>query len=1196
MAKNVVTHGELLEHGQAPYQFNEQNNTSYFAKVRTEEGRERTLWGVGIQGAIEQSQVEVGDNVTLINRGEQAISVPDPKNAGQYINTKKNLWEAEIYEAPIEKNSIEPILEREIEALPLAKNLTNGEVEVEDEELQTPVSRKPIPQNIENNYIAIQKNRFLKDAKINYYDKEDYQKGEKGIAFEDRNKSLNTARNDERTVKAMLDLAQSKGWSAISIKGEQEFKRQMWIEANLRGMETRGYTPTEQDKADLQIRQEGRTTNEISNNVERSLELNAEAERKARENASEAPIIAPTASEVTSTTLDTPEASEAPTIVSEAPTLTLAEQYRNIEGVNQDITDMELQDIEARMYQEAKRIIEEVTANYTPEDVTNMAQMGYQDEVQRYIVERELELYKDTPEYQSANKALFDATANSGHSWATDAGKEELDNRLKEAIINDGEIEKNRVFVEAQNTINNIAQKMPEADALRMQHNYQNSLAGREVELSPDQKAINDISKAMMIEEEKAREIYSNPDFEMPDRESIKAEMDFSEHDNIEEAIDIKYQNQIRYSVADLDALQTERMEASNIELQEQNQLSNVEHEANKDFKLEAHEGRFTIQNLEAGQVDFGDNEKYSQGVHIRDNDTGENYAIATYEIEYMGNQSVGVAVQQYANDVDYTNKEIANNYDRQVFAKLGMTEEMKEVNAVLSGEKDMSIKELNEALSKENLQNAIKTEASLAPEMKIAYESAEKAGFDKKELNELTNSMLQKYDTVWDRSDRNEKLEMSVSSVTDINISDEKNNKFVDNFSEKTKLDFSYMKVDEVQKSDQQLATSQVQKPITIEPEITYATSEDNRYTMIALNENQVNEAYREQFVNGVLIKDNDTGERYKMLNLSDNVQGFDKNIPLEKVPDGEIYSIAEYYVDDKELMTDSSQYLVEDNRMALNKLGISDKSNDEKLKQFAQNFSENGKSRPNNAVEVVNALKIENLREVVGKEQVRMPMDLKLAVEASKDAGFDQRQQALLVTRNLDNHSDYRLHVNSREPEAKQLRVELIADDLVRNCPKEDREKLNQFVDKYAEKTGYSLEENRQDIQKWAEKDKEEDKSKEEVKLVVSHGGDTERATLERPTQTEVIERNEQLFEDASKSLGDREASNLHAMRQIVHATYANQPDKLDACLKQLDEATKAVAKGDIQLPEKNFVTKEAPEVTYNEPQTQNNRDRSL
>ena len=62
----------------------------------------------------------------------------------------------------------------------------------------------------------------------------------------------------------MLDVAKAKGWDSIKISGSQEFKQQMWLEAESRGIATKGYKPSPEDLAILESRREERATNSIA--------------------------------------------------------------------------------------------------------------------------------------------------------------------------------------------------------------------------------------------------------------------------------------------------------------------------------------------------------------------------------------------------------------------------------------------------------------------------------------------------------------------------------------------------------------------------------------------------------------------------------------------------------------------------------------------------------------------------------------------------------------------------------------------------------------------------------------------------------------------------------------------------------------------------------------------------------------------
>ena len=271
--------GELLDFGTAPYQDNPQNTPSYFVQLRTDNHTISKKWGVDLERAIKDAGVQKGDTIILNDLGKQPVNIPDPNNPAQSKTVHKNLWEIERYEPALDlPNAIEHDSEREQQKSPMADNTKQKEETIIPSQTQkTPdlAEFDWLPDNIKNNYVAITKNRYLTDQKTNYYDKND--KDQVNLAFQDRSSSLHTSRQDEKTIHAMLDMAQSKNWTAIKLKGTEEFKQKAWLEASLRGIEVKGYTPTEKDLAELQVKQQARTTNQVEMTAQKPLETNQQA-------------------------------------------------------------------------------------------------------------------------------------------------------------------------------------------------------------------------------------------------------------------------------------------------------------------------------------------------------------------------------------------------------------------------------------------------------------------------------------------------------------------------------------------------------------------------------------------------------------------------------------------------------------------------------------------------------------------------------------------------------------------------------------------------------------------------------------------------------------------------------------------------------------------------------------------------------
>ena len=80
----------------------------------------------------------------------------------------------------------------------------------------------------------------------------------------------------------------------------------------------------------------------------------------------------------------------------------------------------------------------------------------------------------------------------------------------------------------------------------------------------------------------------------------------------------------------------------------------------------------------------------------------------------------------------------------------------------------------------------------------------------------------------------------------------------------------------------------------------------------------------------------------------------------------------------------------------------------------------------------------------------------------------------------------------------------------------------------------------------------------------------------------------------EQLGQGLSEKDESNIKGIREIIKATYANDPAKLKIALNKLDKQAEAVARGEVKLSDKSFVTKEAPKFDYERPAEQLGQDK--
>ncbi|WP_319941725.1 LPD7 domain-containing protein [Pseudomonas californiensis] len=74
-SRSKVIEGTLIEHGEAPYQHNDDNQMSYFVTLKPEGGKPRTVWGVGLEEAMSDAGLKQGDQVRLQDLGTQPVVV-----------------------------------------------------------------------------------------------------------------------------------------------------------------------------------------------------------------------------------------------------------------------------------------------------------------------------------------------------------------------------------------------------------------------------------------------------------------------------------------------------------------------------------------------------------------------------------------------------------------------------------------------------------------------------------------------------------------------------------------------------------------------------------------------------------------------------------------------------------------------------------------------------------------------------------------------------------------------------------------------------------------------------------------------------------------------------------------------------------------------------------------------------------------
>ncbi len=111
---------------------------------------------------------------------------------------------------------------------------------------------RPAPHAAETDAVARRHNLYLTERRSNRIYYTDYQ--QKSEVMRAAPQRITTRLDDRQTVSAMLDLAQTRGWQSVRLRGTDSFKREAWVQAQVRGMQTEGYQPKATDMQEAQRR------------------------------------------------------------------------------------------------------------------------------------------------------------------------------------------------------------------------------------------------------------------------------------------------------------------------------------------------------------------------------------------------------------------------------------------------------------------------------------------------------------------------------------------------------------------------------------------------------------------------------------------------------------------------------------------------------------------------------------------------------------------------------------------------------------------------------------------------------------------------------------------------------------------------------------------------------------------------------
>lgn len=119
------------------------------------------------------------------------------------------------------------------------------------------VERGDVPDGVKRRYLSEEPQfapevRFFTDATG------------KEAAFRDTGDKLVARQTNAELIKDLVAIARHRGWSVIDVRGEEAFRRAVWMEARTEGLQVRGYKPIERDLQELDGRLSAQDTNSLA--------------------------------------------------------------------------------------------------------------------------------------------------------------------------------------------------------------------------------------------------------------------------------------------------------------------------------------------------------------------------------------------------------------------------------------------------------------------------------------------------------------------------------------------------------------------------------------------------------------------------------------------------------------------------------------------------------------------------------------------------------------------------------------------------------------------------------------------------------------------------------------------------------------------------------------------------------------------
>lgn len=130
-----------------------------------------------------------------------------------------------------------------------------GQSEVPQDAPQIGRAHPRVPEAIQRRYLQVDDRYFFPD---------------RTLAFIDDGSRIRVRTENHEVMHSVIAIAEVRGWRVIELRGTEAFRQGMWREAVLRGIEARGYSPTQGEVREVRQAERARTRNQpVEASVER---------------------------------------------------------------------------------------------------------------------------------------------------------------------------------------------------------------------------------------------------------------------------------------------------------------------------------------------------------------------------------------------------------------------------------------------------------------------------------------------------------------------------------------------------------------------------------------------------------------------------------------------------------------------------------------------------------------------------------------------------------------------------------------------------------------------------------------------------------------------------------------------------------------------------------------------------------------